>query len=140
MRAPLARNDGKSGRPLVSEIRFHRAVYPDGERDVVAILGRARGDANPALADAIFLYVGLLDALEADADITRKHRFIVIGAFRIGRETVGQLAFGGFVVLAHSKASISFVSPSGFAVGACRATTVPERSTRNLVKFHLMDE
>ena len=26
------------------------------------------------------------------------------------------------------------------AVGACRATTLPERSTRNLVKFHLIDE
>ena len=26
------------------------------------------------------------------------------------------------------------------AVGAKRATTLPERSTRNLVKFHLMDE
>src|SRR5439155_15893749 len=68
---------------------------------------------------------------------------IVVRAFRIGRQPirqlVGQLIGHGFAFLVHSRVSISLVSPSGFAVGACRATTLPERSTRNLVKFHLID-
>src|ERR1700753_2653302 len=107
----------------------------DGERIAVAILGGAGGHAHPAFADAVFLDIGLLDALEANADISRQDRLVVVRALRVGGETVRQ--FVVFVV--HSNASISFVIPSGLAVGACRATTFPERSTRNLVKFHLID-
>src|SRR6266851_6135496 len=128
-----------SGGVLVAEVRLNRAVDLDGERVAVAIPGVARRDAHPALADAIFLDVGFLDALEAYADVARQHIGIVVRALRIGRETVGQLVGHGIVFLVHSRASISLVSPSGFAVGACRATTLPERSTRNLVKFHLID-
>src|SRR6202035_4293463 len=99
------------------------------QRIAVAILGVAGGDAHPALADAIFLDIGFLDALEANADIARQHGLVVVRAFRISRQTVGQfvrrrvggLAVLGVVVLVHSRASISFFSPSGVAVGACRA-------------------
>src|SRR6185312_12387830 len=51
--------------------------------------------------------------------------------------TVGQLVAGGLV--GQSRASISRVRVLGLVVGAWRATTLPCRSTRNLVKFHLMD-
>src|ERR1700692_3740909 len=112
----------------------------DGQRVAVAILGITRGHANPSLADAIFLDIGLLHALEANADVARQHRFVVVRALRIGRETIGQLIADGVVVLVHSRASISFFRDSGVVVGACRATTWPERSIRNLVKFHLIDE
>src|SRR3984893_11163811 len=105
----------------------------------VAILGVAGGDSHPALADAIFLDVGLLDALEADADVARQDRFIVVRALRVGRQPVGELIAHGFILFIHNSASISFLSPSGAVVGAWRATTLPERSTRNLVKFHLID-
>src|SRR6202035_6201057 len=96
-------------------------------------------DADPALADAIFLDIGFLDALEANADIARKHRLIVVGAFRIGRQTIGQLVIRDVGFFVHSNASISLFRLSGVAVGAWRATTLPERSTRNLVKFHLIE-
>src|ERR1700722_5374120 len=127
-----------SGR-LVAEVRLDRAVDLDGERVAVAVLGIAGGDAHPALADAIFLDVGFLDALEADADIARKHRLVVVGAVRIGRQAIGQLVIDGVGFFVHSNASISLFRLSGAAVGACRATTLPERSIRNLVKFHLID-
>src|SRR5882672_9055054 len=128
-----------SGRRLVAEIRLHRAVDLDGERVAVAILGSACGHPHPAFADAILLDIGFLDALEANADIARQHLFIVVRASRIGRQTVRQLVAHGVIFLVHSSASISLVSPSGLAVGACRATTLPARSTRNLVKFHLIE-
>src|SRR5450755_3507662 len=105
-------------------------MHLDRQGVAVAILGVARRDPHPSLADAILLDIGLLDALEANADIARKHGFVVIRAFRIGRETVGQLVGGlighSVIFLVHSTASISLVSPSGFVVGACRATTLPE--------------
>src|ERR1700733_4804983 len=132
-----------SGRRLVAEIRFDRAMDLDRQRIAVAIPGVAGGDADPAFADAIFLDIGLLDALEADADVARQDRFIIVRALRIGAQAIGRLLarllFLGVVVLVHSRASISFLRDSGVAVGACRATTFPERSTRNLVKFHLIE-
>src|SRR3954470_17418088 len=134
MRTDMARPSG-----LVAEIPLDPPADLDHQRIAVAILGVAGGHAHPALADAIFLNIGLLDALEADADIARQHIGVVIGTARIGRQAIGQ--FGDrFRVLAHSRASISLVSDSGLVVGACRATTRPPRSIRNLVKFHLIDE
>src|SRR4029079_9703601 len=105
----------------------------------VAILGITRGDADPDLADAVFLDIGLLGTLEADADIARQHVGIVIGAARIDREAVGQLITGRFFGVAHNRASISLVRLSGRTVGAYRPTTRPCRSIRNFVKFHLID-
>src|SRR5882672_5514719 len=69
LRRCAPRNDEKSGRCLVPKIRFDRAVDLDGKRIAIAVLGRAGCDAHPALADAIFLDVGFLDALEADTDV-----------------------------------------------------------------------
>src|SRR5260221_13071420 len=112
----------------------------DGQRIAVAVLGIPCGDADPALADAIFLDIGLFDALEANADVARQDLFIVVRAARIDRETVGELAVHDFARFLQSTASISFLMPSGVAVGAYRPTTLPDRSTRNLVKFHLIDD
>src|SRR6185437_9654911 len=125
---------------LIPKIRLDRAVHLDGQRIAVAILGIARRHAHPALADAIFLDIGFLDALEANADVARKQVRIVVWALRIDRKPVRQLVVRRFILFVHNSASISLVSPSGLAVGACRATTWPERSVRNLVKFHLIDE
>src|SRR3954465_8214004 len=118
-------------------------MHLDGQGIAEAVLGIAGGDADPAFADAVFLDIGLLGALEADADVARKQFLIVMRALRVGGEPVRKCrtrGFVGLVVLAHSSASISFFNPSGLAVGACRATTLPERSTRNFVKFHLIDD
>src|SRR6185312_10371705 len=126
---------------LIPEIRLDGTVHLDGQRIAVAILGVARGDTDPALADAVFLDIGLVDALEANADVARQNVRIVIGARRIDRQAVRQHLGGWLVllVLVHSSASISCFRLSGLVVGACRATTWPARSTRNFVKFHLMD-
>src|SRR6266481_5138263 len=130
----------ESGLRLVAEIRLHGAVHLDGERVAVAILGVAGGHADPAFADAIFLDIGFFRALEADADIPRQDLGVVIGTVRIDRQAVRQLVSHRYVFLVHNSASISCRSPSGLAVGAWRATALPARSTRNLVKFHLMAE
>ena len=118
---------------VVESLRRKGAVFveelseiPDTDAPVIfsahgvakAVLGVAGGDAHPALADAIFLDVGFLDALEPNADVAREDLGIVVGAVRIDRETVGKLVAHCFVGLAHSSASISFRIPSGVAVGA----------------------
>src|SRR5689334_22687173 len=102
----MTADKGISGRLLIAEIRLDRTVDLDGQRIAVAVLGIAGGDADPAFADAVFLDIGLLDALEADADIARQDLGVVIGALRIDRQAVGQLVRSG-LVLAHSSASIS---------------------------------
>src|SRR5262249_31413481 len=92
------------------------------------------------LADEIFLDIGLLDALEADANIARQHVRVVVRAGRIDRQAVRRTLTRGFTFFVHNNASISRRRASGGVVGACRATTLPERSTRNLVKFHLIED
>src|SRR5260370_39918203 len=115
----------------------------NGKRIAVAILGIACRHPYPVLANAVRLDLGFLDGLEANAEVAGKHLGIIVRAFRIGRKTIGELVSHlvviGVIPIVHSRASISLVSPSGLAVGAWRATTLPERSTRNLVKFHLID-
>jgi hypothetical protein len=56
----------------------------------VAILGRAGGHPDPALADAILLDIGFLDALEADADAPLQQGGVVVGAVRVVRQPVGR--------------------------------------------------
>src|SRR6516165_7968034 len=137
-----------SGLFLIPKIRLDRPVNFDSQLVAVAVFGAAGGDADPALADAIFLDIGLLDALETDADIARQDLRVVVRAVRIDRQAVRQLLVHdfvhdfvlGFVLRVQSSASMSCLIPCGVAVGAKRATTLPDRSTRNLVKFHLMDE
>src|ERR1700733_8934942 len=118
--ASLAMTSNKrSRRFLIPEIRFDRAVHLDGQGIGVAVLGVARRDADPALADAIFLDIILLDTLEADADVARQDRLVVIGAMGIDGEPVRKFdRCVGFVFLVHSNASISLVSASGVVVGA----------------------
>src|SRR5262249_39404734 len=103
---------------LVAEVRLDGAMHLDRQRVAVTVLGISRGDAHPALPDAILLDLGFLDALEANADIAREDLGIVVRAVRIDRKTVGKLVAHRFVVLTHSSASISFLNPSGVAVGA----------------------
>src|SRR5213593_1666813 len=75
---------------LVPEIGFDRPLERDQQGVAVTVLGLAGRHPDPALADAVFLNVVLLDALEADADVARQHVGIIIGAVRIVRETVGR--------------------------------------------------
>src|SRR5690242_5706766 len=99
-------------------------MHLDCQGIAVAVLGVAGGDADLALAHAIFLDIGLLHALEADADVAREDLGVVIGAARIDAQAVRQRVVGLFGLVVHSRASMSFFNPCGVAVGAWRATTL----------------
>src|SRR5258707_8315689 len=77
---------GGSVRFLVLEIGLDRTAELDGQGIAVAVDCLAGGDPDPAFADAIFLDIGLLNALEADADVARQRLGIEIGAARIVAE------------------------------------------------------
>src|SRR5580700_1574853 len=76
------------GRASGAKIRLDRAAQLDGHGISVPVLGGRMCDPNPAFADAIFLDIGLLDALEADADAALEQLGIVIGAGRVVGEAV----------------------------------------------------
>ena len=61
-------------------------MHLDGQRIAKAVLGVAGGHAHPALADAIFLDIGLLDALEADADADGEVEFGALAEVVVERE------------------------------------------------------
>src|ERR1700748_14941 len=71
------------------EIRLHRSLELDGHGVAVAVLGVTRGDTDPSLADAVFLDVGLLDTLEADADPALEELGVVVGTVGVGGQPVG---------------------------------------------------
>ena len=75
---------------LIAEIRLDLAGELDRQRIAVAVERLASRDPDPVFADAIFLDVGLLDALEADTDIARQHFRIVMGAAGVVGEMVGR--------------------------------------------------
>ena len=54
----------------------------------------AGDDANPTLTDAIFLDIGLLAAVEFDADAGLEQLFVVERALGIGAEAVGKIGHG----------------------------------------------
>ena len=102
-RVQVLRGEGRGGRSdgaggggvglllrLVLEVRLHRALELDRQRVAVAVLGVARRHADPALAHAIFLDIGLLGALEADADAALQQGGVVVGAVRVVRQAVGR--------------------------------------------------
>src|SRR5690242_11228998 len=79
----------KLGVLLLLEIGLHRPGELDQEGVAVAVLGLAGRHPDPALADAVFLDVGLFDPFKADADIAGEHIGVIVGAVRIVREAVG---------------------------------------------------
>ena len=76
--------------PLRPEIRHHLALLLDRDRVAVAVLRSRDGQADPAFGDAIFVDVGPLDALEADADPAGEQRLVVVRARRVVRQAVGR--------------------------------------------------
>src|SRR5204862_5457787 len=67
-----------------------RAAELDRERIAKTVLRVPRGHADPAFADAVFLHVGLLDALEADANAAFQEVGVVIGAGGVRGQAVGR--------------------------------------------------
>ena len=72
------------------KVRLDRAAELHGQRVSLAVERLAGRDAYPALADAVFLDVGLLLALEADAHAARQELGVVERAFRVVGQAVGR--------------------------------------------------
>src|SRR5229473_31410 len=87
------------GGGVLPEIRLDLALELDRHGIAVAVLCRSRGDANPSLADAVFLDIVLLDALEADADAPLEQFGIVERAVGVGGKTIRR----GFVHRRHTR-------------------------------------
>src|SRR5690606_18663604 len=66
------------------------ALEPDRQRLPATVERLARGDADPALADAVLLHVAALHALEADADAAVERGLVVMRAARIVGQAVGR--------------------------------------------------
>ncbi len=94
MRAGPLRRPGLLG----LEVRLDDALELDGERIALAVDRLADGDADPALAHAIFLDVGLLLAIELDADAALEQRLVVVRALGIGGQAVGERVGHGFPI------------------------------------------
>src|SRR3546814_12173756 len=69
----------------IFEPGLHLARQLDRHRLAKAILRLARCDANPAFRNRIFLDVGALLALEADADTALQHLHVEMVRARIGK-------------------------------------------------------
>ena len=61
----------------------------------MAVFGDARRDADPALADAIFLDVGFFGPVKADADIALQGFFVVEGALGSMQRRSGSVSVMG---------------------------------------------
>src|SRR5262245_9186302 len=70
-------------------VRLDRAADLDGERAALAVHLVAHGDANPFLADAVFLDVVAFLAVEADADVVLENGRDVVRAGGVDGEAVG---------------------------------------------------
>jgi hypothetical protein len=71
-------------------IRLHGALQLDRHRIARPVPGDARGEADPAFADAVLINVGLLHPLEADADAALQRRCVVEGAVGISGQAIGR--------------------------------------------------
>ena len=84
---------------LVAEVGLDFALQLEGHGPAVAGHGVADGQPHPFLADAVFLDVGALHALEANADSPLEQSLIVVWALGIGGEAVGRC-------VAHNRSAI----------------------------------
>lgn len=69
--------------------RLHGALQLDQQRIAFSIHFLANWYLDPTFTDAVFLDIGALLAIEANADVVFEYRRNVMGAARVCRETVG---------------------------------------------------
>jgi hypothetical protein len=74
---------------------FHGALELDQQGLALAVQGLARGNPDPAFADAVLLDVVAFLAVEPDADVVLAHGGVVMGTARIDGEMVRQRRPGG---------------------------------------------
>ena len=76
-------------RGALRQERLDHTLELHGHRVAVAVAAAARGDLDPAFRDAIFLDVGLLDAVEVDAHSLLEEVAVEVRAARVERKPVG---------------------------------------------------
>src|SRR5208337_4384594 len=74
----------------IAEIRLDRTLRLQCQRITAAVQGLSDGHADPALADAVFLDIGLLDTLEPNADATAQHGLVIERAGGVVGQAVGR--------------------------------------------------
>src|SRR5262245_7207569 len=75
---------------LLAPIGLDLALESEGQRVATPVERLAHGYADPAFADAVFLDIGLLRPVEADAHATLEQGLVVVRAARVNREAVGK--------------------------------------------------
>ena len=85
---PARAGEGASTFGGPQEIGLDCAGHADRQQIALAVAGLADRSANPVLADAVFLDVVPLTALESNADAARKRRFVVKWAVGVDAEVV----------------------------------------------------
>ena len=70
--------------------RLDLALQRDQEGAAFAVQGFAGGHLHPAFADAVFLHIKALFAVEHDADVVLEHGGDVVRAARVNAQAVGQ--------------------------------------------------
>src|SRR4051812_16312059 len=80
--AGMARRSGRR-RLGLAQVGLDQPLQLHRDRLAAAVDRFADGQPHPAFADAVFLDIGLLDSLEADADATGEQLLVVEGAGRI---------------------------------------------------------
>jgi hypothetical protein len=84
-------------RVVVAPVGRDHALQLDGHRVALAVDGLAGGDADPALADAVLVDIGLLDAVEHDAHAALEDVGVVVRAAGVGGQAVGRRVAHGIV-------------------------------------------
>src|SRR5690349_4607530 len=112
----------------LAEVGLNRALQLHGQGIAVAVLGVADAEAHPAFADAVFLDVGLVLALEADADVPLQDRLVIVGAVRVDAQPVGQgrkglIAHGRDLARRAGRFKTGGAYVAGFAAWACSSDT-----------------
>ena len=69
--------------------RFDLALQLDQQRVALAIDLLAHSHFHPAFADAVFLDIHALLAIEADANVAFENGWHMVGAARVNREAIG---------------------------------------------------
>src|SRR5690606_6162436 len=139
------RGRGACGRPVpsasggvacvgsIAEIGLHAAVDLHRHRVAAAVQRTTHGDPDPALADAVFLDVGALVAVEADADAALHGLLVVVGTARVVAEAVGRGGLGhrgfraGDAMRAEARGARGY---PGAAVDAAQAAGRPSGAPR----------
>lgn len=74
------------------EVGFYDAAHLDQERVSVTVDAAPRSHADPPFADTIFLHIGPLASVKADANASLENLLVVMRTSWIDAQTIGQFS------------------------------------------------